>query len=94
MGGAVVGATAACIAVGCLSEDDGPTDLTLAPLSEVERAEKPAYDGMLLTPTHRVVISSVVGQRLLELPVLEGLTRIKIWVNHPTEPDKVMIGVG
>ena len=94
MSGAVVAATTTCIAVGCLSEDDGQTEFTLAPLSEVDRGEKPAFDGMLLTPQHRVVLRSVLGQQLLELPVTQELTKIKIWVNDPTEPDNVVVGVG
>ena len=93
MGGSVISATNACVAVGCLSEDDGETELTLAPLSAVDRSDTPIYQGVLATPTRRVAIRSVLGQRLLELPVTQDRTSIKVWVNDPTEPDKVVVGV-
>ncbi|WP_439542457.1 hypothetical protein [Hyphomicrobium sp.] len=94
MGGSLVSATSTCVAVGCLSEDDGETEFTLAPLGEVDRADNPVYEGMLRTPKRHVVIRSVLGEHLLELPVLQEVTEIKIWANDLKEPDKVLVGVG
>lgn len=94
MGGSLVSATSTCVAVGCLSEDDGETEFTLASLAEVDRADKPVYEGMLRTPKRHVVIRSVLGEHLLELPVLQEVTKIKIWANDLKEPDNVLIGVG
>lgn len=94
MGGQLVSATDTCIAVGCMAEDDGQTEITLASLAEVDQDEKPSYEGMLRTPKHRVVVRSVLGQQLLELSVAHELTRIKIWANDPSEPDRVVVGVG
>lgn len=93
MKGAVVSATSTCIAVGCLSEDDGQTEFTLTPLSEVDQTEKPVYEGMIETPKRQIVVRSVLGQQLLELPVLQELTKIRIWVNDQAEPSKVIVGV-
>lgn len=62
MGGSLVSATDTCVAIGCLSEDDGETEFVLAPLSELDRADKPVYEGMLRTPKHCVVIRSVLGE--------------------------------
>jgi hypothetical protein len=93
MGGSLVSATNTCLAVGCLSVDDGETEFTLAPLAEIDRADKPIYEGMLRTPKRHVVIRSVLGERLLELRVLQRVTKIKIWANDPTEPDNVLVGV-
>jgi hypothetical protein len=42
----------------------------------------------------RVVIRSVLGEHLLELPVLQEVTKIKIWANDLQEPDNVVVGVG
>ena len=94
MGGSLVSATNTCVAVGCLSEDDGETEFMLAPLSELDRADKPVYEGMLRTPKRHVVIRSVLGEHLLELPVLQELTKIKVWANDAKEPDNVVVGVG
>lgn len=93
MAGSLVSATNTCIAVGCLSEDDGETEFTLAPLAEVDRADKSAYEGTLRTPKRNVVICSVLGEHLLGLPVLQEVTKIKIGANDLKEPDNVMIGV-
>jgi len=35
----------------------------------------------------------VDGTRLLALPLQEASASIAIWVNHPTEPDLVEIGI-
>jgi hypothetical protein len=94
MGESLVSATNTCVAVGCLSEDDGETEFVLVPLSEVDRADKPVYEGMLRTPKRRVIIRTVIGEHLLELPVLQELTKIRIWANDTNEPDNVIVGVG
>jgi hypothetical protein len=61
---------------------------------EVGREDKPAYEGVLETPNHRLVMRSVLGTQLLEMDVSHEVTAVKIWVNHPTEPDDVVVGVG
>jgi hypothetical protein len=94
MGGSLISATSTCVAVGCLSEDDGETEFMLAPLSEVDRSDKPVYEGMLQTPKRQVVIRTVLGEHLLELHVLQELTKIIVWVNDTSEPDNVLVGVG
>jgi hypothetical protein len=48
---------------------------------------------MLDTPHHMVVVSTVERQTVLETRVPEGRTRVRIWVDHPKEPDKVIIGL-
>ncbi len=40
------------------------------------------------------MVSDTDDPRLAAYPTVEGLTRIRIWINHPTEPDEVVIGVG
>ena len=90
----LISATNSCVAVGCLSEDDGETEFTLGTLSELDRKDKPAFEGMLKTPSHRVAVRSVLGKRLLELPVSQELTRLRIWVNDASEPDNVVVAVG
>jgi hypothetical protein len=94
MVGELVSATNTCMAVGCLAEADGPTEITLAPLLEIDRAEEPIFEGLPRTPRRHIVIRSVFGQHLLELPVMQELTKVKIWANDPREPDKLVIGVG
>jgi hypothetical protein len=86
--------TPSCISVGCLTFADGATEVKLGPASEVNPGTRPAFDGELETPNRAVTVSTVEWEKLLEERVPFENTRIWIWVNHPTEPDKVTIGWG
>lgn len=93
MNGEAISTTSSCVVVGCMAEDDGETEFTLGTLSELDRPEKPAYDGVLKTPSRRLVIRSVLGVELLGLPVEGDMTRVKIWTNDTSEPDHVVVAV-
>lgn len=51
----------------------------------------PDYDGLLDTP-HRLMMLSDALPDIAGIPVRSQSTRIRIWVNHPTQPDHVVIG--
>jgi hypothetical protein len=72
---------------------DGETEVTLGAAHIVDPRTRPAFDGMLATPGHAVVVSTVERKTILKEPVGGTFTRVRIWVNHPTEPDKVIIGL-
>ncbi len=91
--GKLILATASCVAVGCLMYLDGETEVVVGNPSEVAFGRAPAFDGMLETPSHTVVISTVELETVLQAAVPNVRTRIRIWVNHPTEPDKIGIGL-
>jgi hypothetical protein len=93
MAQSIVASTSSCLAIGCNSEVDGETELILGPANEVDPHTEPEFQGKLDTPAHNVVVRSVLGERLLELRVSRAQTRISIWVNDSTEPDKIIIGV-
>ncbi|MGH9928120.1 MAG: hypothetical protein ACREA9_02720 [Pyrinomonadaceae bacterium] len=93
MHGKTISATDSCVAVGCMAEDDGETEFTLGTLSELERPEPPAYQGVLKTPSRRVVLRSVLGGELLSLRVNGDVTRVTIWTNDISEPDHVVVAV-
>jgi hypothetical protein len=87
-----IAATPSCIGVGCLMFLDGETKVTLgrsAPKwwsSGVRRISRyAASQGGRMD--HRV-------DKLLEASVPTTRTRIRVWTNHPTEPDDIYIGVG
>lgn len=86
-------ATASCVAVCCLAEIDGPTEITIGPADEVGRAEPPAFEGFLDTPTHTVVVSTVESTELLQVAAAGDRTQLKIWTNRKREPDNVVIGL-
>lgn len=73
----------------------GDTAITVGPYSELpETPGNPDYDGMLATPERKVLLFDVELPDILSMTVPETETRIRIWINHPTEPDQVVIGLG
>jgi hypothetical protein len=91
--GQLISATGTCIAIGCRSEVDGETGITLGDLRELCQNGVPAFEGALSTPTHMVTVETVEGEQVLEMPVRADITRVIVWVDHPTEPDHVVVGV-
>ena len=73
---------------------DGETEVTLGTSDEVDPGDLPAFDAMLETPNRAVVVWTVEDETVLEAPVPTKQTRVRIWVNHPTEPDKIIVGLG
>jgi hypothetical protein len=94
MRGALVAATPSCIAAGGMSDANGKTEVTLGRADELPLHHGAAFDGQLETPSHAIAVWTVARQTILRAPVDHARTRVRIWVNHPSEPDKVMIGLG
>ena len=91
--GKVIIANASCITIRCLMELDGPTELAMGAPEDVAFGGAPAFDGILETPNRVVVISTILWDRVLEAAVPDTMTRIRIWINHPTEPDRIGVGL-
>jgi hypothetical protein len=92
--GKLILSTNSCITVGCTSEQDGPTEVTLGRVREVDPHHGPSFDGELATPTGIVTISTVDGEIVLEEGVSTSSVRVRIWLNHSRWPDKVIVGLG
>jgi hypothetical protein len=75
-------------------EQDGETEVTLGAAREVDPHHLPTFEGPLATPNGAVVVSTVEGKSILETRVPSPNTWVRVWGNHPTEPDKVIIGLG
>jgi hypothetical protein len=91
----LVTATPSCVAVGTLCQADGETLLSLSdemPLRLPKQA--PVFDGILPTPSKRLSVCSVHDEPLLLLDVPSSNTRVRIWGNHPAEPNEIWIVVG
>jgi hypothetical protein len=92
--GSGVMATEACIVVACLMEQDGETRITIASSANVKPGTSPMFEGFLKTPHHKVAVWTVEWEKLLEANVPMNRTRIRIWTNRGSEPDKIDIGLG
>jgi len=84
--------TDTCILVGCLIDADGETEFALGRMSEVDAGDRLAFQGKLKTPTRRIALESVDGRLILDAPVSQEETMVRIWTNHESEPDKVVVG--
>lgn len=92
-GRSLLEATDSCIIVGCLMDADGDTEFTLGRMREVDPGDRLIFQGKLKTPNYRIALRSVLGQVILEAAVLQPTTEVRIWANHPTEPDRVIVGI-
>jgi hypothetical protein len=93
MRGTLVASTPSCIAVGCMSDCNGETEVTLGLVKDVGSGEISVFEGELMTPNHEVAVRTILDERILQAHVLRSRTRVRIWVNHPSEPNKVIIGL-
>lgn len=92
-GGAMIASTSTCIAIGCRSEADGETEVILGRAEEIDPGDNPCFEDFLETPTRRILIRTVLGDTLLEAPVPDVRTGLRIWLNDNAEPDRIMIGI-
>ena len=82
-----------CVAVGCVPDADGETKIVIGAPGGTDLARQPAFDGTLQTPSRLVNVDIVPGEKILEQQVPGTSTRIRVWVNDPIAPDRVMIGL-
>jgi hypothetical protein len=86
--------TSSCVSVACLHEIDGEAELSLEAAGRAPANLDLAFDGMIETPTRKLMISAASGEPLLVTKVPSQSTRIRVWRNHPDWPDKVVVGWG
>lgn len=86
--------TSQCINVSCLYYNDGDTTVEMAAFEEVGETSSPQFDAILLTPDRVVIVFETNEPEIMRADVPGMTTRVRIWTNHPTEPDRVRIGLG
>lgn len=90
--GSMILATDTCISVRCFPEQDGLTQVTLGLASEVKQGWSPNYEGNLETPKHKIVVSTVEGEVVVEADAPNSRSHISIWLSHPEWPEQAVIG--
>ncbi|MDJ0514338.1 MAG: hypothetical protein QNJ62_12935 [Methyloceanibacter sp.] len=92
--------TETCIVFGCFAEIDGDTEVTLAPAAELQAGsvQRPdcvlRFDGELETPERELEVTTAADEVVMDTSVQSALTRVRIWSDHPKEPEHVFIGWG
>ena len=87
-----IASTASCILVACRMFQDGETKITFG--NPTKTNSRLTFDGLLDTPDRTVAVWIVPWEKVLEAKVSVRRTRIRIWTNHPSEPDDIHIEVG
>ncbi len=83
-----------CINVGCRMWQDAEIWIALGRRDEVHLAGDPVLDCSISTPDRQVILFDANHPELMRMPVTTINTRIRVWTNHPTEPDEVIVAVG
>jgi hypothetical protein len=91
MGPNRIAATRSCVAVGTEYDEEATIVLSDSRPGLGLGGGPPVFESVLATPSRKLVISDAAAEVLLEIDVATDRTRIQIWTNHPTEPDKVAI---
>lgn len=80
-----------CVNVPAYDWNRGDTNVTFGPFSEINNPNKPAFDGVVDTPSKRLVVYGALEPEYFSTPVPSTKTRIRIWMNDPIEPTNVVI---
>lgn len=92
----LAGSTSTCVAVGTLSSQDGETTIVVtddaAPVLAANELQ--VFDGEIDVPGGTLAVTTVFNDVLVTLPVRTGSVALRIWVNHETEPDRIVIAAG
>jgi hypothetical protein len=91
MGNGLVSATDSCIAIGCLSEHDGATEIHLGQMQEAIPTDALVFDGEISTPTRKLSVCSVMNEELLSAEVAGANTHVRIFANGSMEPDRIFV---
>jgi hypothetical protein len=91
--GAKILSTPTCISFACFPEQNGPTEITIGPMSQIEPGPLLMFEGDLETPSRKVNISGVEIASVLSVDVAHQKAKVRIWYSHPKWPDKVTISI-
>lgn len=86
--------TPSCVAVCCLPDCDGATEIIIGATNELPLSGSLLFDGWLNTSSHNLIVETVLAEKILERSVPDIRTRVRIWTNGFRATDKVIVGLG
>lgn len=87
-------ASSDCINVPAYYWSDGDTNVTFGPISEITGIRKPDFDGILNTPNNELILFDAIEPEFASAHVPSTKTRVRVWIDHPIEPENVVIAWG
>jgi hypothetical protein len=73
---------------------DGETEFILSDSADDAPKDDSAFDAVLDTPSRVVEVSTSEREILLHRDVPSHFTRVRIWTDHPTEPEHILVVLG
>jgi hypothetical protein len=93
-GDGAVWSTPTCIAISCLPDSEGETELKIGRGEEIDAVGWPlVLDGSIETPSRAVIVETVHPGTVCEVSVPTTDTRVRVWTNGHPATDKVMIAL-
>lgn len=89
----LITATESCLAVGCRNPDDAETEFVFGRATEFAECGEPTFSGVVATPSRRLAVRSIGHETIVEIATASEATLVRIWVDHPQEPDRIVIAV-
>lgn len=86
--------SADCINIPALYWNDGDTHVTFGPYLEIVESREPDFDGILNTPNNELILFDAIEPEFAIAHVPSVTTRIRIWIDHPSEPENVTVAWG
>lgn len=84
-----------CIIVNCMVDSEGKTNITVGAARHVCQNGRPVFDGVLETPSRKLILDLVSEETVLELNVPSTKIRLRVWTDGRHEcAEKVVIGIG
>jgi len=84
-----------CVVVNCLVDSEGETDITVGAANRVSPDRKLIFDGVLETPSRKLVLDLVSDEVVAEVGVPSAKNRIRVWTDgHHECAERVVIGIG
>jgi hypothetical protein len=94
MNGELIATSSSCVAVGTVSEIDEMVEIELTDETpDVSEQMKCVSSSSIATPSREISVCSVHNDKLLSIKVQRDVSEVKVWVNHATEPDRIIIAV-
>jgi hypothetical protein len=85
-------ATESCVIVATLAFMDGETELIVS--DEDTPPSAPAFEAMLKTPSKVIEVFTSENETLMLCDVPNTSTRVRVWGDHPSEPEHIFVALG
>jgi hypothetical protein len=83
--------SADCINIPAIYWNDGDTNVTFGSSAEIFETREPDFDGILNTPNKELILFDANEPQYAIASVPSATTRIRIWMDHPSAPENVVI---